>query len=359
MDYDSLLGLENDVQAAIKQLDINGMEVEKTQLEAEMAKPEFWNNQENAKTISKRHAKIEKKITTWRQLELRIKEVLEMVQLKDESLEDELGKEQAKLQKTFDSLHFNLMLSGPYDEHDAILSIHAGTGGTDAQDWAEMLERMYIRFCERMDWKVEALDRSTGDEAGIKHTTLRVEGDYAYGRLQSEHGVHRLVRLSPFNADNLRQTSFALVEVVPEIEEDIEVEIDENDLKIDVYRAGGHGGQSVNTTDSAVRITHEPTGIVVAIQNERSQLQNKQTALKILKGKLAQLKAEQRAEKLSDLKGPDVQAAWGNQIRNYVLHPYTMVKDTRTKFETSDANLVLDGKLEDFIEAYLKQKIST
>lgn len=216
-----------------------------------------------------------------------------------------------------------------------------------------MLERMYLRWAEKSGLKTQNVERSAGEEAGIKTSVIEVEGTYAYGKLKSEHGVHRLVRLSPFNSDNLRQTSFALVEILPQIDAPDEVQLDDKDLKIDVYRAGGHGGQSVNTTDSAVRVTHLPTNIVVAIQNERSQLQNKETALKILRSKLAQLKLEQHAEKLSDLQAGE-SASWGSQIRNYVLHPYQLVKDTRTKYEDKDTKNVLDGKLDDFMLAYLE-----
>ena len=258
------------------------------------------------------------------------------------------------LDEQYVALKKDLLFQGEFDDHNAILKLSAGVGGTDAQDWCEMLERMYLRWAEKHDMTTELIERSTGEEAGIKSATYSVSGPFAYGKLQSEHGVHRLVRLSPFNADSLRQTSFALVEVMPEIDAPDEVAIDEKDLKIDVYRAGGHGGQSVNTTDSAVRITHIPTNTVVAIQNERSQLQNKETAMKILRGKLAQMQLEQHAESLADLRAGE-SASWGAQIRNYVLHPYTMVKDTRTKHEDRDAQGVLDGKLDGFIEVYLEQ----
>ncbi len=232
-------------------------------------------------------------------------------------------------------------------------------GGTDAADFTQMLERMYLRWAENSNVQAKVIEQSAGEEAGIKSSVIEMNGPYAYGKLKGEHGVHRLVRLSPFNADNLRQTSFALVEVLPQIETPEEVKIDDKDLKIDVFRAGGHGGQSVNTTDSAVRVTHLPTGITVSIQNERSQIQNKETALKVLRSKLAQLQLEQHEENLEKLKGPSKSAEWGAQIRNYVLHPYTMVKDTRTKYEERDAQSVLDGKIDGFINAYLEHKLTS
>jgi peptide chain release factor 2 len=281
-----------------------------------------------------------------------------MLAISDSGMHTELHASFDSLAKNFSELKEELKFSGPYDDHDAIVTISAGAGGTDAQDWAEMLERMYLRYAEKDKLKVEILDRSPGDEAGIKSVSFDVSGKFVYAKLKGEHGVHRLVRLSPFNADALRQTSFAKVEVVPKIENTSEVEVDEKDLKVDVYRSGGKGGQSVNTTDSAVRITHLPTNIVVAIQNERSQLQNRETAMTILRSKLAQLQAEQHKEKVSELKGPNEQAAWGNQIRNYVLHPYKMVKDSRSGFETTDTEAILGGDLDGIINAYLESNIS-
>jgi peptide chain release factor 2 len=256
------------------------------------------------------------------------------------------------LENEYESMRKELLFNKKYDDHNAILRLSAGVGGTDAQDWTEMLERMYLRWAEKSGMQASIIERSAGEEAGIKSSVIQVIGPYVYGKLRGEHGVHRLVRLSPFNSDNLRQTSFALVEVLPQIDSPEEVSIDDKDLKIDVYRSGGHGGQSVNTTDSAVRITHLPTGIVVAIQNERSQLQNRETAMKILRGKLVQLQLEQHAASTADLRAGE-SANWGSQIRNYVLHPYTMVKDTRTKYEDRDTQGVLDGKLDGFIESYL------
>jgi peptide chain release factor 2 len=266
---------------------------------------------------------------------------------------DDLERDYILINTDYEELKGELKLAGIYDNYDAIVSIYSGAGGTDAQDWAEMLERMYLRWAEKSNLKVEVIDRAAGDEAGIKNVNLIFSGSFAFGKLKGEHGVHRLVRLSPFNSDSLRQTSFAKVDVTPKIDSPTEVEVDEKDLKIDVYRSGGKGGQSVNTTDSAVRITHLPTNIVVAIQNERSQLQNRETAMTILRSKLAQLQLEQHAESLSQLKGPNEQAAWGNQIRSYVLHPYKMVKDLRTNYETSDTEGVLAGEINGFINAYL------
>jgi peptide chain release factor 2 len=281
-----------------------------------------------------------------------------MLELKDESLGEELEQQLAEIAVKFSELKEELKFSGPYDDYNAILSIYAGAGGTDAQDWTQMLLRMYTRYFEKCGWRVSTVDESAGEEAGLKSITLTVEGPFAYGKLRGEHGVHRLVRLSPFNSDNLRQTSFAKVEVMPEINKPEDLEIDDKELKIDVYRSGGKGGQSVNTTDSAVRITHLPTGLTVAIQNERSQLQNKETAMTILRSRLAQLQLEQHAERLTELKGPNQSAEWGNQIRSYVLHPYKQVKDLRTRYETSDPDSVLDGNLDPLINAYLEHTLS-
>lgn len=334
------------------------------QLEATLAKlvttsqaSDFWQDQAQAQAAMKQQASLQARIEPWRALEKQVADALELAQMGDSSVQTELQDQLKNAQKDFADLKRQLQFSGPYDDSDAILSIHAGAGGTDAQDWAQMLLRMYVRWAEQQGNKVETLEQSSGEEAGIKSATIMISGPFAYGKLQSEHGVHRLVRLSPFNSDNLRQTSFAKVEVLPKIAAANQLELDEKELKIDVYRSGGHGGQSVNTTDSAVRITHLPTGITVAIQNERSQLQNKETALTILRSRLAQMQLEQHQEKLAELKGPNQSAEWGNQIRSYVLHPYKQVKDLRTRHESSDPDAVLDGQLQPFIDAYLESQL--
>lgn len=356
---DSLKTLQTELDQALTRLQFAALDQQERALTAEMAQSDFWQDTQHATDVSKQQAKLERRLQPWRELKQGVADANELANLNDPSLRIDLEKTVATLQVKFQQLKDDLKLTGPYDDYDAILSIHAGAGGTDAQDWAQMLERMYLRFAEREGWQATILDESSGDEAGIKSATLEISGDFAYGKLKSEHGVHRLVRLSPFNADNLRQTSFAKIEVVPKVSRPDDLVIDDKDLKIDVFRSGGHGGQSVNTTDSAVRITHLPTGLVVSIQNERSQLQNKETAMNILRGRLAQLQLEQHAERLSELKGPNEQAAWGNQIRSYVLHPYKQVKDLRTKHESSDPDAVLAGNLEPFVEAYLEQVATT
>jgi peptide chain release factor 2 len=345
------------LDAAYAQLAIDEKAAQAETLETELAAPEIWNNPSNAQDKSRQLAALTTMVQPWQTLQAQVSDMSELMELGDDSLLAEFEGQVTALEAEFAERKKELLFSGEFDDHNAILRITAGVGGTDAQDWAEMLERMYLRWAEKSGFEAKNVERSTGEEAGIKTSVIEVMGGYAYGRLKSEHGVHRLVRLSPFNSDNLRQTSFALVEVLPQIDAPDEVVIDDKDLKIDVYRAGGHGGQSVNTTDSAVRVTHLPTGIVVAIQNERSQLQNKETAMKILRSKLAQLQLEQHASDISDLQAGE-SANWGSQIRNYVLHPYTMVKDTRTKYEERDASSVLDGKIDGFITAYLEANLS-
>jgi peptide chain release factor 2 len=346
--------LREHVAAGLKKLDAKRLQGEIADLQKQMAAPDFWADNMAAQKVAQHEAKLRAQLEPWQQLEHDVTEAQELAASGDASLQTELADQLADCQKRYDTLKHDLLFSGQYDDHDAILRLSAGAGGTDAQDWTQMLERMYLRWAEQNKTKTEVIEESQGEEAGLKSATISFSGPYAYGRLKSEHGVHRLVRLSPFNADNLRQTSFALVEVLPQIDAPDEVEIDEKDLRVDVYRSSGHGGQSVNTTDSAVRITHAPTGIVVAIQNERSQLQNRETAMKILRSKLAQMQLEQHAKALSELKGPTKSAEWGSQIRNYVLHPYTLVKDARTGHETNNAQAVLDGDVTPFMTAYLE-----
>jgi len=346
--------LSKDSAAAMARLKLSEKQAELATLDNELAEPEIWNNPTHAQGVSKHAASVRSLIEPWLTLEAQVHDIAELLEMSDETMLREFDEQISALEAEFAALKKQLLFTGEFDDHNAILRITAGVGGTDAQDWAAMIERMYLRWAEKSGISTKNVERSTGEEAGIKTSVFEIEGAYAYGKLKGEHGVHRLVRLSPFNSDNLRQTSFALVEVLPQIDAPDEVQLDEKDVKVDVYRAGGHGGQSVNTTDSAVRVTHLPTNIVVAIQNERSQLQNKETALKILRSKLAQLKLEQHAEKLSDLQAGE-SANWGSQIRNYVLHPYTLVKDTRTKYEDRDAASVLDGKLDGFIDQFLEQ----
>lgn len=345
--------LAHDITNAIKSIGLVELELKLTKLLAQTGDPKLWGNQIRAQSLMKEQSGLEQRVKPWRELENSVNEVKELLATNDLSLVADLRKQLDAAQKQFASMKKQLLFNGPYDTYAAIISIHAGAGGTDAQDWTGMLMRMYQRWAEKNGFKTTLMEESPGEEAGIKSVTMEIDGAYVFGKLRGEHGVHRLVRLSPFNSDNLRQTSFAKVEVMPKIDKPDDIEIDEKNLKIDVYRSGGKGGQSVNTTDSAVRITHIPTGIVVAIQNERSQLQNKETAMTILRSKLAQLQLEQHLEDLSQLKGPNEQAAWGNQIRSYVLHPYKQVKDLRTNHVTTEAEATLDGSLDPFIDAFL------
>ncbi len=345
--------LKKEIDQAIERLSINERAKELQELQEQSQTVSFWANNQTASKIMQRINSLAEQTEPWLKLQKNVCDLLELAAMDDPAMQAEIDSQAQQLHKTYDDLKKQMRFNGLYDDHNVVLNIHAGAGGTDAQDWAQMLLRMYMRWAETNGVNVTTLDESAGEEAGIKSVSLQMSGNYLFGKLKGEHGVHRLVRLSPFNANNLRQTSFAKIEVLPEINEPETVPIDEKELKIDVFRAGGHGGQSVNTTDSAVRVTHLPTGIVVSIQNERSQLQNRETALTILRSKLAQLQLEQHADRISELKGPNEQAAWGNQIRSYVLHPYTMVKDLRTRHETSQAQAVLDGELDEFIDAYL------
>lgn len=349
-----LRDLSNQINASLGRLHIEDKQAEIKRLETELSEPEVWNNPTNAQGLSKQLSGLKNIVDPWLTLQSQANDMVELMDLGDDSLLGEFEVQVTALEKEYAVRRKDLLFDGEYDDHNAILRLSAGAGGTDAQDWTEILERMYLRWAEKSDMQTSVVERSTGEEAGIKSVVIEVVGAYAYGKLRSEHGVHRLVRLSPFNSDNLRQTSFALVEVLPQIDTPDEVQIDDKDLKIDVYRSGGHGGQSVNTTDSAVRVTHIPTGIIVSIQNERSQLQNKETALKILRSKLAQMRMEQHTASITELQAGE-SANWGSQIRNYVLHPYSLVKDTRTKHETGNVQAVLDGDIDEFIEAYLER----
>ena len=300
---------------------------------------------------------LREEVEEWQALSRRVEDTLELAQLDDESLRPDLETEVNALEEELGRREFNAMLSGPYDRGDALLAVHAGAGGTDSQDWAQMLERMYLRWAENHGYKTEVLDLTEGEEAGIKSVTISVEGAYSYGYLRPEKGVHRLVRLSPFDAAHRRHTSFALVEVLPQVENDTEVEINPNDLQIDVYRSSGAGGQNVQKNATAVRITHLPTGIVVTCQNERSQMQNRENAMRVLRGRLLAIKQQEQEEQLAELRGEYTKAEWGSQIRSYVLHPYQMVKDHRTNHEVGNAQGVLNGDIDSFIEAYLRAKI--
>ena len=301
-------------------------------------------------------AEQKKVVQRWRELETKVTDIAELISLAedDASLRVEIQSEIDKVSSRLDELDLEMAFSSEYDARNAILAIHAGAGGTESQDWTQMLLRMYLRWAERRGYEAEILDISPGEEAGIKTVTIGISGDYACGYLKSEHGVHRLVRLSPFDADHARHTSFALVEVMPEAEADVDVKIEADDLKVEVFRSSGPGGQHMQKTSSAVRLTHLPTGLMATCQSERSQHQNKEIALRILQARLLKLELAKRAEERAKLKGKRITAGWGNQIRSYVLHPYKMVKDHRTDYETSDAEAVLDGELDGFITAYLR-----
>jgi len=306
----------------------------------------------------KKIASLRQLVDDWNKLSQHVSYLLELAQLKDESLRVEITNELDEIELNLDHREFDVLLSGKYDQNNALLAIHSGAGGVDAQDWAEMLERMYLRWAENRGYKTDILDLSEGEEAGIKSVTIAIEGKYAYGYLRPEKGVHRLVRLSSFDAAHRRHTSFALVEVLPEVQDDVDVEINPDDLRIDVYRSSGAGGQNVQKNATAVRITHIPTGIVVTCQNERSQTQNRENAMRVLRSRLLEIKEEQHVATLAELRGEYKKAEWGSQIRSYVLHPYQMVKDHRTEYEVGNAQGVLNGDIDGFIQAYLRSNIT-
>ncbi|MBR3145995.1 MAG: peptide chain release factor 2 [Bacilli bacterium] len=339
--------------------DIPNKKEEIDKLQKETENPSFWNNREKAEEILSKQKELKELVNSIESLKVEIESTLEVIKLleiePDDNLYEEIKETTKKINEQVDKLSLLLMLNGPYDKCDCVLEIHPGAGGTESCDWASMLYRMYLRYCEKKNFKVEILDYQDGEEAGIKSVSILVKGLNAYGYLKNEKGVHRLVRLSPFDSNNRRHTSFASVEITPEIEQDNTIEIDEKDLKIDVYRSTGAGGQGVNTTDSAVRITHLPTKIVVTCQNERSQIQNKEQALRVLKNKLLLKKIEEQEEELNRIKGIQSNIDFGSQIRSYVMHPYSMVKDHRTNVETSNVSKVLDGDIDLFIESNLKK----
>jgi len=337
--------------------DIAGKEDQRKELQEESEAPGFWENPQHAQKVMRGLSQLSESIESWQKIQVRLDDALELAALSDDALIDELSAETEAIEGEIEQREFRAMFSGEFDRGDAILAIHAGAGGTDSQDWAEMLQRMYLRWMEKHDYETEVIDLTPGEEAGIKSVTITVGGRYAYGYLRAEKGVHRLVRLSPFDANNRRHTSFAMVEVLPQVDGDFEIEINTNDLRIDVFKSAGAGGQNVQKNATAVRITHLPTGIVATCQNERSQTQNRELAMKVLKARLLEIKERERAEKIEELRGEYTKAEWGSQIRSYVLHPYKMVKDHRTDHEVGNAEGVLDGDLDSFIEAYLRANL--
>ncbi len=329
------------------------------ELEEQTSDPELWNDPAHAQRVMRQFSDLRAQISKWEELRQQAADLQDLIEMTDaeDDMQADLQEEGANLLREVERMELQLVLNGPYDNHDALLSVHAGTGGVDAQDWADMLIRMYLRWASSQGFSSKVLDRTEGEEAGIKSATIEIRGPYAFGYLRSEAGTHRLVRLSPFDAAHRRHTSFALVEVLPEVDDAPEVEIRDDDLRVDTFRASGAGGQHVNKTDSAVRITHLPTAIVVTCQNERSQLQNRETAMKFLRAKLIEMALREREEEQSQMKGEHIASGWGNRIRSYVLQPYTMVTDHRTEFSTSNANGVLEGGLGELIDAYLHQKL--
>ncbi|MBE6090436.1 MAG: peptide chain release factor 2 [Clostridium beijerinckii] len=354
-----LPGIKKSIEEMGASLDRDRLEKELNELEYQMQEAGFWDDIKRAEEVTKKSKLIKDKIENFDKLKSQIEDIevlKEIMEDDDEESANEIIQTLRDIQEQIDDYNMKVLLCGEYDKNNAILTLHVGVGGTDANDWTEMLLRMYTRWCEKQGYSIETLDLLPGDEAGIKSVTLKVTGEYAYGYLKAEKGIHRLVRISPYNANGKRQTSFASMEVLPELTKEQDIEIRSDDLKIDTYRSGGAGGQHVNKTDSAVRITHIPTGVVVQCQNERSQFSNKDTAMEMLKSKLVELKERAHKEKIEDLTGELKDMGWGSQIRSYVFHPYSMVKDHRTNVETSNVTSVMDGEIDMFINAYLKQQ---
>lgn len=341
--------------------DIPKLEIELRQLEKETMQDGFWNDQKNSNKVLTEIKSRKNKVTKYKEIYQELNNILELIELveieQDDALEKEISSDTKKILKEIENFELQTLLSGKYDGNNAILTLHPGAGGTESQDWAEMLYRMYSRWATKNGYEVKELDFLEGDEAGIKSVTFEVNGENAYGYLKGEMGVHRLVRISPFDSGGRRHTSFASLEVIPEIDDDVDLYINPDDIKMDVFRASGAGGQHINKTSSAVRLTHIPTGIVVACQTQRSQIQNRENAMKMLKSKLLDLKERENKETIEELKGVQRDIAWGSQIRSYVFCPYTMVKDHRTNFETGNIEAVMNGEIDDFIEAYLKSNI--
>jgi peptide chain release factor 2 len=340
-------------------LDLTELEREIERLENEMQQPGFWDDQESAAAVSAEHSRNQRKLQDFRSLESEAVDLDDMAEMaeSDDEMAAELAGQLESIESRLEALEEARLFSGEYDAGDALVTVHAGAGGTDSQDWAEILLRMYLRWAERRGFKVEMKEASEGDEAGLKSATFLLKGENAYGLVAAERGVHRLVRISPFDSSARRHTSFAQVDVAPVVDQTVDIDIDESDLRIDTYRASGAGGQHVNKTDSAVRITHEPTGVVVQCQNERSQTQNKAVAMDMLRSKLIELEERKRTEAVNKERGEVQDVAWGSQIRSYVLHPYTMVKDHRTEYEVGDAQRVLDGDIDGFIREYLNRTV--
>jgi peptide chain release factor 2 len=353
----ALLAMRAQLAALIAQLDIAGKEAHIAELEHATTSTEFWANADLAQKTMQELSLLRAEVERWLSAAQRVDDALELAQLRDAELYDEMSQEVAVLTPLVERLSVEAMLSGPYDRENAILAIHAGAGGDDSQDWGQMLERMFLRWAEQNRYKVEILDRND-EGAGIKSVMMSIRGEFAYGYLQSEAGVHRLVRISPFDAAARRHTSFVKVEVWPDIQGDLEIDVPEKDLRIETYRSSGAGGQNVQKNESAVRIIHIPSGLVVAVQDQRSQQQNRERAMQVLKARLFELERKKREAQIAALKGENIDAAWGNQIRSYVLHPYQMVKDHRTSHEVGNPQAVLDGRLNDFMESYLRAKIN-